>query len=60
MVWKCCVPGCTSSSRLPTHTLPKNMDRAHIWLRAIQRVDMIGKFKANFSFLYSYKTQIAK
>ncbi|XP_067212208.1 uncharacterized protein [Linepithema humile] len=43
MVYKCCVPRCTSrTSKFPIHRFPKNVEKAEIWLRAIGRTDMIG------------------
>jgi len=48
MVYKCCVPQCTSPSGIPSHVLPKNSINAEIWLRAIGRNDMIGKFLTIF------------
>ncbi|XP_071653379.1 uncharacterized protein [Temnothorax longispinosus] len=51
MVWKCCVPGCATSSKLPSHALPKNVDRAHTWLRAIQRINLIDAPKEVLSKL---------
>jgi len=48
MVYKCCVPECTSSSKIPSHVLPKDPVIAEIWLKAIGRNDMIGKFSTIF------------
>lgn len=43
MVWKCSVPGCTSSARIPSHALPADGRRAEAWLNAVGLSNMIGK-----------------
>ncbi|XP_077256668.1 THAP domain-containing protein 2-like [Temnothorax americanus] len=46
MVWKCCVPGCTSSAnKVPAHMLPRDETKAQAWLRAIGRSDVIDATK---------------
>ncbi|XP_024871199.1 THAP domain-containing protein 2-like, partial [Temnothorax curvispinosus] len=45
MVWKCCVPGCTSSAKVPAHMLPRDEIKAQAWLRAIGRSDVIDATK---------------
>ncbi|XP_067215103.1 uncharacterized protein [Linepithema humile] len=42
MVWKCCVPGCTLSSKFPVHRFPSEPAKSEAWLRIIKRTDMIG------------------
>ncbi|KYM97761.1 hypothetical protein ALC62_11522 [Cyphomyrmex costatus] len=43
MVRKCCVPQCKSDIKfIPSHRLPKNLQKAKIWLEAIKRTDLIN------------------
>lgn len=51
MVYKCCVPQCTSNKEIPLHVFPKDLRRRENWLRAIQRIDLIGKFTELTAFL---------
>lgn len=44
MVRKCCVPDCTSSSRIPNHRLPSEDLKAQAWLEAIG-LNIESKFK---------------
>ncbi|XP_071577584.1 uncharacterized protein [Temnothorax nylanderi] len=41
MVYKCCVPKCTSNKQIPLHVFPKDEQRRRSWLIAIQRIDLI-------------------
>ncbi|XP_039305458.1 uncharacterized protein LOC120357831 [Solenopsis invicta] len=45
MVYKCCVPKCTSNKQIPLYIFPKDVRRRESWLRAIQRIDLINASK---------------
>ncbi|XP_025990326.2 uncharacterized protein LOC113003752 [Solenopsis invicta] len=42
MVWKCCVPGCTSSARVPSHKLPTQHIKMQAWLKTIGLDNLIN------------------
>ncbi|TGZ50608.1 hypothetical protein DBV15_11883 [Temnothorax longispinosus] len=41
MVRRCCVPGCTSSAKVPSHRLPAQDLKAQVWLKAVGLNNMI-------------------
>ncbi|XP_071578828.1 uncharacterized protein [Temnothorax nylanderi] len=41
MVRRCCVPGCTSSAKVPSHRLPAQDLKAQAWLKAVSLNNMI-------------------
>ncbi|EFN85232.1 hypothetical protein EAI_08263 [Harpegnathos saltator] len=42
MVWKCCVPQCTSKTAIPVHRFPMDRCRAEHWLTIIGKTELIG------------------
>ena len=44
MVRACCVPGCKSGKKLPSHQIPKDVDLRKKWLDNICRPDLKGNF----------------
>ncbi|XP_036147884.1 putative uncharacterized protein DDB_G0286901 [Monomorium pharaonis] len=45
MVWKCCVPGCTLSSKFPVHRFPSKPEKLEAWLKIIGKTDMLMSSK---------------